>query len=112
LININNIQNSAKNTIKVLIPITNAYHNAKINFAKLKSKDATVMPLKATPHNFSTIISKLLGRPYGWGNMYFYNDCSAELQSLYTPFGIWLPRNSAAQKEIGKMVDKSSQNPQ
>jgi cell wall-associated NlpC family hydrolase len=44
--------------------------------------------------------------------MYFYNDCSAELQSLYTPFGIWLPRNSAAQKEIGKMVDKSSQNPQ
>jgi cell wall-associated NlpC family hydrolase len=103
-------KNNTKNTINILIPIASSYHNAKITFAKLKSKDATVMPLKATPHNFATIISGLIGRPYGWGNMYFYNDCSAELQNLYTPFGIWLPRNSGAQIKIGKMVDKSSEN--
>jgi cell wall-associated NlpC family hydrolase len=105
-------KNSTKKTITILIPTTNSYHNAKITFAKLKGKDATVMPLKATPHNFATIISGLIGRPYGWGNMYFYNDCSAELQSLYAPFGIWLPRNSAAQKKTGKIVDKSSESPQ
>jgi len=105
-------KNSTKNTINILIPSANSYHNAQITFAKLGNKDATVMPLAVTPHNFATIISNLIGRPYGWGNMYFYNDCSAELQSLYTPFGIWLPRNSSAQIKIGKLVDKSSESSQ
>ena len=105
-------KNSAKNTTSILIPITNSYHNAQIAFAKLSNKDAAIMPLEATPHNFATIISNLIGRPYGWGNMYFYNDCSAELQSLYTPFGIWLPRNSSAQIKVGKLVDKSSESSQ
>lgn len=105
-------KNSTKNTINILIPTANSYHNANISFARLSNTNATVMPLEATPHNFAAIISNLIGRPYGWGNMYFYNDCSAELQSLYTPFGIWLPRNSAAQTKAGKLVDKSSENSQ
>ena len=54
-------------------------------------------------------MSTLLGRPYGWGNMYFYNDCSAEILNFYTPFGIWLPRHSSEQAKIGKLVDKSAE---
>ena len=32
-----------------------------------------------------------MGCPYGWGGMYFYNNCSAELKSLFTPFGFGYP---------------------
>ncbi|ARD86128.1 hypothetical protein A3306_02600 [Rickettsia bellii] len=60
------------------------------------------MPLDFTRHNMANLMSSLIGRPYGWGNMYFYNDCSAELKNLFTPFGIWLPRNSGAQAEFIK----------
>ncbi len=42
--------------------------------------------------------------------MYFYNDCSAELKSLFTPFGVWLPRHSSAQVYAGKMLDMSKDN--
>jgi cell wall-associated NlpC family hydrolase len=96
-------------TIEVLIPIVDTKQNARIAISKLSKEDATSIPLSATPNNFSKIISTLIGRPYGWGGMYFYNDCSQELQSLYTPFGIWLPRNSASQMQAGKtVIDKSS----
>ncbi|CAL7962847.1 conserved hypothetical protein [Gammaproteobacteria bacterium] len=96
-------------TIKVLIPTADTQHNAQIAVAELSNKDAAIMPLEITPHNFATVISTLLGRPYGWGNMYFYNDCSAELQNLYTPFGILLQRNSSSQEKAGKtVIDKSS----
>lgn len=47
--------------------------------------------------------------------MYFYNDCTAELKNLFTPFGIWLPRNSGAQAEFIKenfyAVDMSAATP-
>lgn len=103
-------KSSNKKTISMLIPRANSYHNAKISIAKISAKNATIMPLKATPHNFANIISNLIGRPYGWGNIYFYNDCSAELQNLYAPFGIWLPRNSSVQTKNNSMVDQSSAN--
>ena len=57
-------------------------------------------------------IQNLISRPYGWGGMYFYNDCSAELKSLLTPFGIWLPRHSSYQVTVGKMVDMSAASPE
>ncbi len=101
-------KNTYKNSISVLIPATDENHYAKIMVANIRKTDATVMPLRATPNNFVTIMSDLLGRPYGWGNMYFYNDCSAELQSFYTPFGIWLPRNSSQQIKSRKIIDISS----
>ncbi len=99
-----------KRTISVLIPIANKNHKATTALANISKKDAVVMPLRATPRNFANIISSLIGRPYGWGGVYFYNDCSAELQALYTPFGIWLPRNSAAQIKSRNITDISSLN--
>ena len=96
------------NNIKIFIPVAfGSEREAKIISAQVSYEDASIMPLKATPHNFSIIMSTLLGRPYGWGNMYFYNDCSAELQNFYTPFGIWLPRQTSEQAKVGRLVDKS-----
>lgn len=65
---------------------------------------AVKMPLLATPDNFIRIISQLQNRPYAWGGLGFYNDCSAELKALFTPFGYFLPRNSQEQSLAGRVV--------
>jgi len=91
----------------ILIPIMDINRKAVITQAEVSNQQAVIMPLAATPHHFADVMNTLIGRPYGWGNLNFYNDCSAELKSLLTPFGIWLPRHSSSQVKAGKMVDVS-----
>lgn len=102
-----------KNTtsgIQILIPRMNKNHLASISHAHISTEQAAIMPLSVTPHHIAQTLETLLGRPYGWGNSYFYNDCSSELKSLYTPFAIWLPRHSSNQVYAGKLVDMSAFN--
>ncbi len=68
------------------------------------------MPLTASPKNLVKIINQLKNRPYGWGDAFFFNDCSQEMKSLFTPFGIWLPRNSAQQAKLSSTLDLSKNN--
>lgn len=100
-----------KHHFKIMIPVANKKHYADIHYAFVSKQKAALMPLAATPHHFSRIMQTLIGRPYGWGNLYFYNDCSAELKNLYTPFGIWLPRHSSEQVHAGKFIDLSDKTP-
>lgn len=67
------------------------------------------MPWRMTPDHLATLMRSMSGRPYGWGNDNFNNDCSAELRSLLMPFGVFLPRNSAAQIEAASQVVDLSQ---
>lgn len=97
---------------ELMVPVLENNHLAGIKTATIDSQSATLMPMTATPHNFSIILSTLVNRPYGWGNMYFYNDCSAELMNLFTPFGIWIPRHSSDQLIAGKMIDMSAASPE
>lgn len=99
-------------SIQIMVPAADDNHFAMIKHAVLSNEDAVVMPLTAAPHHFAAIMRTLIGRTYGWGNMYFYNDCSAELKNLLTPFGIWLPRHSSDQVTIGKMVDMTHASPE
>lgn len=99
------------NRFKIMIPVADAKQQAVINYAYVGKNDATIIPLTPSPHNFSKIISTLLGRPYGWGNLLFNNDCSSELKSLFTPFGIWLPRHSSEQIYAGKITDLGKLSP-
>ncbi len=93
---------------EVLVPTREEAGPASFARARVPSELAAKIPLAATPRNFSRIMKGMLGRPYGWGNMYFYNDCSAELKALFLPFGIYLPRNSAAQPGAGRQTDLSA----
>ncbi|OGT51102.1 MAG: hypothetical protein A3E84_04630 [Gammaproteobacteria bacterium RIFCSPHIGHO2_12_FULL_42_13] len=97
---------------EINIPVKNKKQLARIKKSAVSSENAVLMPLSATPHNFSTMMNTLIGRPYGWGGMYFYNDCSAELKNLFTPFGIWLPRHSSNQVTVSKMDDLSASSPE
>ena len=102
----------AKNNTEVWVPVKTQTQMAAIETIKIASENIAIMPESLTPHHFANIISSLVGRPYGWGNMYFYNDCSGELKNLFTVFGIWLPRHSEDQTQAGKMIDMSSATPE
>jgi cell wall-associated NlpC family hydrolase len=103
--------NTMFSNLQLMVPVADINHNAIIKNSVVSSNEAVLMPLTATPHHFSNIMNALIDRPYGWGGMYLYNDCSSELKSLFTPFGIWLPRYSGDQGDAGKIVDMSSESP-
>lgn len=97
---------------KIWIPLKDINGYAYVREARISKSYAAIMPMPATRENFSRLFKSLINRPYGWGGMYFYNDCSQELQSVFTPFAIWLPRNSASQVKAGNIADKSAESVQ
>lgn len=94
----------------IMIPVRGNDNQAKITEGRMPSKAVATMPLAATPKNMTKIIHQLQNRPYGWGGVYFYNDCSQEMKSIFTPLGIWLPRNSEQQSQLHSTVDLSAKN--
>ncbi|MES2613945.1 MAG: SH3 domain-containing protein, partial [Bdellovibrionota bacterium] len=98
---------SPHSTNHIMIPSRHANGFAALETAAVNKEYVATFPVQASPKNFAHIIEELIDRPYGWGGMYFYNDCSQEIQSIFTTFGIWLPRNSVDQVQAGKIEDLS-----
>jgi hypothetical protein len=94
----------------ILIPYKNSHNQAMIKTGVINSLSSDMMPLTASPKNFVKMINQLKNRPYGWGGAFFFNDCSQEMKSIFTPFGIWLPRNSAQQSKLNATLDLSKNN--
>lgn len=97
----------------ILVPVADMEQRAQIRTARVAPADQAIVPMPwaATPRHFATLMRGLIGRPYGWGNTGFYNDCSSELQSIYAAFGIWLPRHSSNQMTVGNRVDLTARTP-
>ena len=93
--------------IVLLIPIRDSKGAAQIKTAVVSKAQATLMPLSATREHMAMLIKNLINRAYGWGGMYFYNDCSLELKQLFTPLAIWMGRHSSHQAAAGHMIDKT-----
>ena len=93
--------NSAR---KLMVPAANNGY-AYLKYSIVSTENTAIMPMLVTPHNMASVIKGLIGRSYGWGNLNFYNDCSSEMKNLYTPFGIFLPRNTKILAKFGKVVD-------
>lgn len=70
-------------------------------------------PLDLTQQNVQTIAAQLLGEKYGWGGLLGNRDCSAMLRDFWSSFGLWLPRNSAAQAQVeqGEMLELDKYTP-
>ncbi|MBU1658392.1 SH3 domain-containing protein [bacterium] len=83
-----------------------AYKNNQAQFLQVKiSKEIArkgILSLNKT--NLELIIGELSTSNYGWGGMYEQRDCSSTLRDLFTPFGIWLARNSSMQSRKGKVI--------
>lgn len=97
--------------LAALVPARGIDGRAVIREARLPDTMAAQAPIAATPRHLALLMKSLIGRPYGWGNMNFYNDCSSELQGIFAAFGVWLPRHSSAQMSAGDMTDLSLNSP-
>ena len=88
----------------VLTAICDTHGKAQTIVTKLSRKAAQIWPLELTKQNIASLANNFLGNPYGWGDLYNYRDCSETIRSLFAPFAVWLPRNSAAQAKTGKFI--------
>lgn len=61
--------------------------------------------LPYTPRTMIELAFAMLNAPYGWGDMYGEQDCSAFIRQLFACVGLELPRNSAAQGKVGRKLD-------
>ncbi len=89
--------------ITVLMPIRGANGMAKITKAVLSHEYAAKKPLPLQAMHIAKLGNEMIAQPYGWGGTNEYRDCSSTLHDLFTPFGIWLPRNSLAQYRSAAM---------
>lgn len=86
---------------QVLVPVRGADASASAAFASVEPGDVLPMPQPLTAQAVAAVGDRMMGESYGWGGMYGNRDCSAMMRDLFAPFGIWLPRNSAAQAKAG-----------
>ena len=71
---------------------------------RIPKTKAHTLPLPFTKENLLHVSSELLGEHYGWGGFLQNRDCSAMTKDFFAPFGIWLPRNSASQRDSGEYL--------
>ncbi len=95
-------EKAAKKMFAINIPVKDVNDQARYVTAYVPGNIIQPMPWLPTAKHFAMAIHQLLGSHYGWGGVYFYGDCSSTLKSIFTPFGIWLPRNSQSQSYIAK----------
>ncbi|CAA6816247.1 MAG: lipoprotein, NLP/P60 family [uncultured Sulfurovum sp.] len=91
-------------------PKTKKYLMAKKNekgfatISKITVNDVDIIarkPIKFNQYNLAYISKQLVGEPYGWGGKEKCRDCSALTRDFFSPFGIYLPRNSRQQAQSG-----------
>lgn len=68
-------------------------------------KDSAHMGIRLiSKEELSKLGNHLLRNTYGWGGMFEERDCSSMIRDYLTPFGVWLPRNSAQQAKKGEVI--------
>lgn len=87
--------------LTVFVPRRDAQGRGVLHTVTLKAAEAARKPLPLTARRIALIGNEMIGQPYGWGGTGGERDCSSTTHDLFTPFGIWLPRNSAAQARAG-----------
>ncbi len=95
----------ADGSLQLLVPMRNPDGTALPATCTVGADDAAIKPLPLTPGRLAALGNPVLGQPYGWGGLFGNRDCSALMRDLFTPFGIWLPRNSAAQARAWTYTD-------
>lgn len=94
----------ADGSMDVYIPVKDRNGLAGIAETRLTKNEAAPFPMLLTPGNVAKVGNQMLGQAYGWGGILGLRDCSAMIRELFTPFGIWLPRNSVAQAKRGSVI--------
>ncbi len=75
------------------------YHKTKV-----QKEFAHKEVMSFTKKNIESIFDEVAKSKYGWGGMFGQRDCSSTIRDIYVPFGVWLPRNSYQQSNIGTQI--------
>lgn len=95
----------------VLVPEKGPDGRARLTQTSLSVREAAPKPLRLTPDAVARLGNVMMGQRYGWGGTFGNRDCSALTRELFTPFGIWLPRNSLAQCRTGTQFSLEGMTP-
>lgn len=96
---------------RVLIPVADRERRALLAEGRIAGERGGIFPLAFTAGQVADLAGKLMGQPYGWGDAYTGRDCSGTLRDLFAPFGLWLPRNSSRQAQVGRVVPLADLSP-
>lgn len=90
-------------TIRV---VSSAQNNKAIMLKSKISKETAFLGSQNIDANkLDIVVNELYKNNYGWGGIYEQRDCSSMIRDMFTPFGMWLPRNSYQQSRVGKVID-------
>lgn len=98
-------QDKQGQTPRVFIPRRGHSGRAEATALELPAGAVVPVPFALTPDNAARVGNEMMGQPYGWGGLDERRDCSALTRDLLAPFGIFLPRNSARQARVGRVLD-------
>ena len=105
------VSDSTLSSDTVLAPVADLNRQAHWVEVTIPHDQAEPFPLVLTPHKLASLAERFMGQPYGWGDSYEGRDCSGTIRDLFAPFGLWLPRNSADQAQVGRVVPLAEQTP-
>jgi hypothetical protein len=95
------ILKSSKKDFQILIPTMDTEGYGLVKSVIVNKMFLREFPVPISSFNIAEVANNLIGKPYGWGGMYGYRDCSLTMKDLLAIFGIWLPRHSQAQVNLG-----------
>jgi hypothetical protein len=100
------VKNIGNSVAEVLIPEKDAEGQLRLisGFVDLSDFHRGYVPY--TPRNIIRLAFEFLHTPYGWGGMYGQQDCSRFIRQIFAAAGIFLPRNSSAQGQVGILADQ------
>ncbi len=77
--------------------------SGEINY--IKDDNIVKKPISFDSENIHNVIEELKNEPYGWGGLSGTRDCSSMTRDFFSPFGIYLNRNSSGQIKNGNYID-------
>ena len=93
-----------KDSYVVKVSTIDAFNTPHFLEVKIPKSAAVLHPLLLERSNLAALSSEMMQSNYGWGGLNESRDCSSTVRDLFTPFGIWLPRNSFRQGQIGRVI--------
>ena len=92
------------NIAEVIIPLRDESGTPSLGRGFIRTEQVNEGYLPYTPRTIIEGAFALLNEPYGWGGMYGERDCSRFIQQVFATVGIYLPRNSSKQAQVGRLI--------
>ncbi len=92
--------------LTLLMPVAQSASSqqARLTRVFVSHTQAARKPLPLRADLIAKVGNVMMGQEYGWGGTNENRDCSALVRDMFTPFGLWLPRNSLSQYRAGNKL--------